>query len=81
MRNSVEIIHQSGQARLQCSARVGKDDAAAVAVQQMQAEFLFHQLHLPAERGLRHPQFVGRTGETPQFGDAQEIAELADVHG
>ena len=62
-------------------ARLGGHGAAAVAHQQVLPQLDFEQAHLAAERGLRHVELHRGTREAAQFGDADEILELLEVHG
>ena len=64
----------------EAQARLGGLHAPAVAVQQMLAQFLFQQAHLPAQGGLGHVQHFGRAREAAALGDAQEIFDLLEVH-
>ena len=54
--------------------------AAAVADQEVLAQLDFEQAHLPAERGLRDVERDGGAREAAEFGDADEIFQLLQVH-
>ena len=49
-------------------------------MEQLGAQFLLEQLHLPAERWLRDAQHRRRLGDVPEIGDVHEISNLPEVH-
>ena len=62
-------------------ARLGRVDAARMAVQQRDAELVLQLPDLEAERRLGDVNALGRTGEALGLDDLDEIAQLSDVHG
>jgi len=54
--------------------------AAPRPCQQALAQLQLQQAHLAAQRGLRHVQRQRGAGEAAQFGHADEIFQLAQVH-
>ena len=65
----------------QRGTRLGGHHATTVALQQVLAQLLFQQLHLPTERWLGKVQCGGRATETAHFGNCGEILETCEVHG
>ena len=61
-------------------AGVGQRDAAAVAQEQLLAQFGLEAAHLAAERGLRDVEHHGSLAEAAEFGHVHEIFELLEVH-
>ena len=62
------------------AALLGHLDAARGAAKQREADLLFEQLHLLADRGLRNVQPRGGLGEAALLGDGQRVANLAEFH-
>ena len=65
----------------QALAGVGQRDAAAVAQEELLAQFGLEAAHLAAERGLRDVEHHGSLAEAAEFGDVDEIFELLEIHG
>ncbi|OQB83567.1 MAG: hypothetical protein BWX86_02877 [Verrucomicrobia bacterium ADurb.Bin122] len=61
--------------------RIGDLHAHAIAIEKLHAELGLQRLHLPAQRGLRHPQGLGCTTEVQCRGNRVKIAEVAEFHG
>ena len=53
----------------------------AAPVEQRDAEFGLQAGDRPAERGLRHAEFLGRAAHVLVAGDGLEVAQLQEVHG
>jgi hypothetical protein len=62
------------------AAGLGHDDAAAVAMHELDAQFLLERAHLPAEHRLHHAQDCGRAREAAKFGHRREGFQFFDVH-
>jgi len=62
-------------------AGLGGGDPAAIAQQQVLPQFHFEQADLAAQRGLGDVEHPGRAREAAEFGHADEIFELLQVHG
>jgi hypothetical protein len=57
-------------------ARRGKPDRPARPIEEVDPEFLLQQLHLAAQRWLRHVQAFGGTSEVHFLGDGDELCQL-----
>ena len=57
-----------------------KHDAAAVAVQELHAEFRLEQLDLPAQDRLGDGKADGRFGKTAGLRDFEKVTELPEFH-
>ena len=64
----------------QARAGVREHDAAAIAFEQILAEFRLQLAHLAAQRRLDHREKRCGTGETAQFRHVAEILELLQIH-
>jgi hypothetical protein len=65
------------QQQLAC---LGGHGAAAIAHQQVLAQFDLQQPHLPAQGRLRHVELDRGPGKTAELCDADEVFELLEVH-
>ena len=74
---SARIARRERQQRL---AGRGERDVAAAAVEQGGAEVGLQGVDLLAQRGLGHPDAVGRPGEVPRLGHGHEVSELLELH-
>ena len=78
-----ELVAQREHAQrvaVQHLAPVGGRRSPAGAVDQRRAHHPLERLDLLADRGLRHPQGVGRGRERPPLDDLDERVQLAQVH-
>ena len=65
----------------QARARIGKHDAAAVALEQILPQFHLQLADLAAQCRLYHRKECGGAGEAAEFRDMPEVFELFQVHG
>ena len=75
-----DLADQAGGAVEQHPAGAGQEHAAAVADEQLDAQFMFEQLDVPAQRRLGGAQPVRRLAEAAQLGHGAEGAQLFEVH-
>ena len=68
------------RAAIEPQAGLGRLDPAAGAVEQLLPDALLERADLQADRGLRHPELVGRLREAPALDDRAEGGELLRVH-
>ena len=60
------------RAPVEPASRLGGLDAPAGAIEELQAEPLLERADLEADRGLRHPELLGRLREAPPVDDGAE---------
>lgn len=78
--SGVDAAHDTpclGQERL---ARLRQLDAAAGAIEQYDAKLPFEPTNRLTQRGLRHMQTLSSLSKAPEFGDRDELNELAKLH-
>ena len=68
------------RAPVEAAAGLGRLDAAARAVDELQAEPLLERADLQAHRGLRDAELLRRLREAPSLDDRAERCELTRVH-
>ena len=68
-------------ARSTTPARLGQQDVAGVALDELDAELALQLLELHRQRGLGHERRLGRPAEVAVLGHGHEVLELTQVHG
>ena len=76
----LDLADQPGGAVEQHPAGAGQQHAAAVAHEQFDAQLVFEQLDVPAQRRLCGSQAVCRLAEAAELGHGPERAQLLEVH-
>jgi hypothetical protein len=77
---AVHLHQNAARVHEQPLARLGRGDAAAVAVEQRLLELDFELAHLVAQGRLRDRQHHRGAAEAAELGDMHEVIELAQVH-
>ncbi len=77
----VELPQDVGHAFVVTLALLGQDGAAAVAIEQCDAELLLELADVTAERRLCDAHRDGGAAEAPEVGNLQEISQLTEFHG
>jgi hypothetical protein len=75
----VGVAEQQRPALEQVRAGLGESEFVRGAVQQLHAELLLEQAHLPAERRLRHVQPLRRPGEVPLLRNREEVLQPSQL--
>ena len=77
----VELQRDRLRAPDEDGAGLGRRHAAAVAVEQLDAQLVLELRDVMAQRGLRDAQVLRGPHEAAQLDDAGEIAQLSGIHG
>ena len=75
-----DVCHDATCLHCQRLASFGQFDSAALACEQLRAEFLFERLQLAGERRLRDTSEGGSVGNAALLDHHQEIAEDLKIH-
>src|SRR6266478_2393258 len=78
--NVLQLVDDAVDALKHRLSGFGNGNAAAMAVEQANAQLFLEAPHLIAQRGLRHVEILGSIAEASQLDDAREIAQLTDIH-
>ena len=75
----LDLFQDAPRAFQQELAGLRQDDAARMAQQKLGLQILLELPDLQAQGGLRDIKLLGGLGDVPDFGDPDEIAELAEI--
>ena len=77
----LRLLEHAAGLRQQRPSRIGEQDAALRAVEQLHAELGLELADLLADGGLRDVQALRRAPEVQLLGDSDEVPQVAEFHG